>query len=105
MELQEGVTLKGTASLSGDWMALFADGAGDYDPVRIIAWAHVQVTNGEGSKQGFGAIVSADAVDPSNDVGGVLFAPLHPRFIGYMEPGKILTDREIQRRLTAVGGR
>jgi hypothetical protein len=49
--------------------------------------------------------VSADAVDPSNDVGGVLFAPLHPRFIGYMEPGKILTDREIQRRLAAVGGR
>lgn len=100
MQLQESVVLKGTASLTGEWMALFATpGFEDYDTVRIIAWAHVQVDG----RQGFGAIVSADAVDkPDSDVGNVIFAPLHPRFMGYLEPGRILTDGDIQRRLQII---
>jgi hypothetical protein len=100
MRLQDGVTLKHLASLTGDWVVLFAnEEITDYETARIISWAHVQVETKTGPQQGFGAIVSA------GDVGEVLFAPLHPRFMGYMEPGKILTDRDIQRRLQAVRDR
>jgi hypothetical protein len=107
MRLQDGVTLKHLASLTGDWVVLFAnEEITDYETARIISWAHVQVeTKASGPQQGFGAIVSGDAVDSAGDVGEVLFAPLHPRFMGYMEPGKILTDRDIQRRLQAVRDR
>lgn len=97
--LPPGITLRSLAS-SGEWLALFAkETLDDYITVRIIAWAHAVVEGREeAAKEAFGAIV------PGHDVDGcdLVFAPAHPRFMGYLGPGQLLSDQFVRERLEAL---
>ncbi len=94
--LQPGITIRSMAS-AGDWLALFArPDLSDYLTVRVIAWAHVVI---EGGQEAFGAIVPAYDIDASLDA---IFASTHPRFMGYLGPGQLLSDQFVRERLTRI---